>query len=67
MGPFVVLIPSIIFAGPSAEAEGHFGFIFYFFIFFAPIIKYVNEIQKNCEKIKNLTLFLFLNNLFFNF
>jgi hypothetical protein len=40
MGPFVVLIPNIIFARPSAEAEGHFVIII-IFIFFAPIIKYV--------------------------
>jgi hypothetical protein len=40
MVPFVVLMPNIIFARPSAEAEGHFGFFFNFF-FFAPIIKYV--------------------------
>jgi hypothetical protein len=35
MVPFVVVMPSIIFARPSAEAKGHFGFIF-----FAPIITY---------------------------
>jgi hypothetical protein len=39
MVPFVVLMPNIIFARPSAEAEGLFGFFLNFL--FAPIIKYV--------------------------
>jgi hypothetical protein len=39
MGPFVVLIPNIIFARPLAEAKGHFGIIIK--KNFAPIIKYV--------------------------